>query len=220
MPYKKKYYKKKTYNKTKADKALMIAKRAIKRSPTPELGDLFYSVVQVGMSPSMIGALLNGTVRGSDINNRDKRVIKLHSISIRCLIQHDARDPSNYADVNRIMLLLDRQPSGAAYNNVDVLNTITPIATCITVLNLSNRKRFKVLKDVHVTTSPTGDNQSRLVKFNLKLNNIETVYNSGNAGTIADISSGAIYLCYCTTSQAVSYYPLLTINSRIRYYDN
>lgn len=146
--------------------------------------------------------LLNGTTLGSDYTNRIGRKIVCKSMYIRGFVTAEnslnlsaAATPSQQA---RMILLVDMQPNGAAPAVTDVLNTAHPASQ----LNLNNRDRFKVLRDDVFTLDPIsvaagsvgfcGTTTYEVSCY--KKMSLETIYNSGSAGTIGDINSGALYM--------------------------
>lgn len=216
MSKQKRVYRKKKYAKSKADKALQLAKYAIERQPVPERGIIENQLTQAALSQTLQFLLLNGLIRGDDYDNRDKRVIRLESMSLNWIIQHDVLD--TIACVTRLMLVWDKQSNGAIFTSNDLLSDITPIDNINSQLNLSNRKRFQVLKDIRIDTTSAGSNQVKHGSMYINLRKKMTVYNTGNAGTVADISTGSLYLVYVCTNVLTA--PELSIRSRIRFFDN
>lgn len=149
--------------------------------------------------------LLNGCVQGSDYDDRIGRKIVMRSVFIRGMVASE--QSINMATVGaggstsqcaRMIVFLDNQPNGAAPAVTDLLNSASPFSQ----LNLNNRDRFRVLADetfafgpmkIFGTTAGFADNQSELVERFIRLRH-ETIYNAGNAGTIGDINSGALYM--------------------------
>lgn len=87
-------------------------------------------------------------------------------------------------------------------------------ATSISHLNPNNRDRFKILWDKQFAFGPIKvDNTATQsyswaqgpsvysVKYFKKLN-LEMIFNAGSAGTIADVTSGALYLLTIGTTAA------------------
>lgn len=102
----------------------------------------------------------------------------------------------------RIVIIYDRQSNGAAPAATDIFTSNTLMAA----QNLDNRDRFIVLADIF-----PGDDSENLVgnqggfygwKRFIKMN-LETIY-SGNAGTIADITSGSLLICTNVNGGTVS----------------
>lgn len=172
--------------------------------------------------------ILNAVVNGSELYQRVGRKTYMKSIHIRGFIQ-----PSAVASETggRILLIYDSQPNAAAPLTADVLKDSTAAAatTWSSGINLINRQRFKILRDYQVllgsSTNIAGNAEvipdpirnSNNVEFFIKLRGLETIYNATNGGTVADISSGAIFLFFVGDSAANSWQ--FNYTSRLRYYD-
>jgi len=133
--------------------------------------------------------LLNGIARGDDISERVGRQVDLVSVNF------DGTVYGNATTVNqniRWAIVYDRFPNGVA-------PTIPLIYTSISDPSsprvLDNRNRFTVLASKHMTVSaPGGIHDQMVVKKYRGLHGLQTTFNSGDAGTVADIQSGALYL--------------------------
>lgn len=147
--------------------------------------------------------LLNGVAQGTDYNSRVGR--KFTNKSILCngnifpTVNNSGSNPVGC--FVRLVIVYDSQPnSGSLPAGTDIFvsnDTSSP-------MNLNNRDRFKVMFDKRMQVgsylmsaggalaagSPNNAWWSKYKKCNL-----ETI-NSGTAGTIGNISTGAIYLCY------------------------
>ena len=130
--------------------------------------------------------LLSGIARGDDINQRAGREVTLRSIECRFLCKATAG--TGIDQQQRLLIVYDRQSNGAAPT---VAGFLSP-SNVQSPRNLENRRRFKVLYDRYYQLSASGESGSEKVfKFYRRLRH-PVVFNSGNAGTIADITSGAI----------------------------
>lgn len=122
----------------------------------------------------------------------------------------------------RHFIVIDRQPNGAApVALTDILNT----ASVTSPRNLANRKRFKILWDKTLSmgsfTTSTGTPTSRTWKLYMKFRRpITTEYNTGVAGTVADIASNSLYYMTLGTEAAGNTDVGGVANFRIRYVDN
>lgn len=91
----------------------------------------------------------------------------------------------------RIIVFRDIMPNGSTPALTDVLVE----ASSSSAYNVTNLNRFMILYDQ--TASLTGalgtDNSQRAVAIHVPLNFV-TYYNSGNAGTIADIEKNSLYM--------------------------
>lgn len=116
----------------------------------------------------------------------------------------------------RIIIFYDKQSNTQAPGVTDLL-----LADAFTSPNnLSNRDRFTVLAD-EVTESigaATGAYTHSGVLY--KRLNHEVMFNAGAAGTIGDITSGAMYIMFAQNGSIATAAPLITWRCRIRYTDN
>ena len=56
-------------------------------------------------------------------------------------------------------------------------------------------------------------------RSSIKTLNLETMFNAGSAGTIADITSGSVYMFIAQSGGITTTAPTLSYRSRIRYTD-
>lgn len=126
----------------------------------------------------------------------------------------------------RVAVVLDYQPNGALPTITDIYLNTGPV----TGLNLNFRDRFKVLKQktyvidpyiVDTTTNmyASAVNQIKPIKI-FKKCDIPVYFNSGNAGTVADLSSNAILLvCQSDAPTALAADGLFRLFTRCRFVD-
>lgn len=174
----------------------------------------------VSTTPALI--LVNGMQQGTSASTRVGSKIAIRSLEYRSYLQ----SPSGTGDEQlcRIMFILDRQPNGAAPT---AITDILVESTVTSPRNLANRKRFKIMWDKTYTIGdPAGENvntgcpTSRFLKFYMKFRRpIVVDYNSGNAGTIADISTNSVYMCTVGTSIAGNGAAAGVYFTRIRFTD-
>lgn len=129
---------------------------------------------------------LNDVVQGNSATTRVGRKILMKSI----LVQGALTISNGFA---RVLIVYDRQTNGAAIAATDVLTSNTIMG----IQNLDNRDRFIILADIFpfsqdenlgAVIAGVPCSYKRYIKCNL-----ETIY-GGNAGTFADINSGAIWM--------------------------
>jgi len=180
---------------------------------------------------------------GSDFNNRIGRKCVLKSVYLkwRCFpnyIEEPQAAVYNAAfafpqTMVRVLLVWDTNPNGVIPTIEDILQqTQTNVPDPFSFINMNNRDRFRILLDkVHqftaiiktaAGTTSIGANQTWNGKKFKKLN-LETIFNSTSAGTIGDISSGALYLCGLGTENNGAgnlKYAIGEFNTRIRYDDS
>ncbi len=153
--------------------------------------------------------LLNGTAPGDDFDTRDGRQIRVKSVQVTITwIQH----ATAVVTFLRVIIFIDKQP-----------NEVTPVVTqlldtssIVSFRNLDQRKRFIILKDKVLTMSDVGTKQG-IMKWYKQLD-AKTMYDAGTAGTIADITTNALFLML--VSSEASNQPTVTRVTRVRFIDN
>lgn len=170
--------------------------------------------------PAMV--LLNPCAQGSDFNQRIGRRISIRSWYIRGYITNGTTPVSQPV---RLMIVLDKQPNGAAATSQDVLRSAaTVVADTDTPNNLDNRERFRVLMDKVTTIQTNGGTTSgsadRYYFKKYKKCNIQVTYNDPNSG-IGSINTNAIWIValglFATGSANA---PTYTFASRLRFTDD
>lgn len=191
--------------------------------------DIQVGTIQVNTTGAI--SLLNGCVQGTDYTQRIGRKIMLKSLYIRGRIQTEsattAQASNTIAQLVRMIIVCDTQPNGTVFAITDLLNTATPESQ----LNLNNRDRFSVICDKQWVLGPeyysgtatqaynSSSQQIYPIKKYKKLN-IETIFNAGNAGTIADMNSGALYMVWIGSTGAGNFTDANAIlSSRVRFQD-
>lgn len=144
--------------------------------------------------------LLNGCIQGTESINRIGRKIHMKSIYMR--YSFALASTSTGGGVLRILVVYDKQANATAPAITDILLADEFHAPN----NLSNRDRFVTLMDVLTEPISTGSLNS-VSGVEYRKINLEAMFNTGNAGTIGDITSGSVYLFTCTNGT------ILTANS-------
>lgn len=156
--------------------------------------------------------LLNGCVPGATASDRIGRKIHMKSLLLRYTFRLPAS--SGGSGECRILVVYDKQPNGATAAITDILLADDMRSPN----NLSNSDRFVTLVDE--ITSPVSaveiEEQSGVIyrKFNL-----ETAFNAGTAGTVADITSGSILVFAAQSGGLTTNAPLCLFRARVRYVD-
>lgn len=168
---------------------------------------------------------------GTDMTNRIGRKIMLKSVYVRGYVAQEASSTiasaGSACQLARCIILVDYQPNGSYPAITDILDT----ATSTSQLNLDNRDRFKILVDKQYSIDPyvysTTATQAvacfsgtiKPVKIFKKIN-IEQIYNVTNGGTVADINTGNLLMCWIGTGVAGTNVDLNFIGStRVRFVD-
>lgn len=141
--------------------------------------------------------LLNGLVPGNGASQRIGQNIQIKSVELRLLNYVIAG--TGIDQVHRYAVVCDRQCNATAMTGAQYLNA----ATIYGLRLLENRKRFKTYMDCSKYMNATAEpNSGFYYHYYLKLRRpLTTEYNTGNAGTVADIVSNSLYL-YCIGSAA------------------
>lgn len=196
------------------------ATRGLQLSPG-EFKSIDENVAGINIDTTGALTLLNGCARGSDIDEREGREIMMKSIQMRGLINCNANAVND--QWARILIVYDRQTNGTVPTPADILNP----ASIPGMRNLENRKRFKILMDKTYTlnTNYTGaatvydaTNNHHFIEYYRKLEHPVT-FNSGSAGTVADISTGSLYMLTLGSVVAGTAACAISMCSRVRFQD-
>lgn len=176
-------------------------------------------------------SLLAAPVPGNDFTNRIGRKVLLKSLYIRGIVTCELADQdgptvgASPAQLARMIIFEDKQPNGAAPAVLDLLTSATSQAQ----LNLNNRDRFKIIRDEQFaleayaySTTATQAVASLSNAFDIKMYiklNIEMIFNAGTAGTIADITSGALYMFWIGNRVAGTDDATAALSCRTRFID-
>lgn len=152
-------------------------------------------------------SLLNGVPTGDDYQNRDGRQVRFKSMELHATISANVAQTS--PSFVRACIVIDRDAE-----SLPVYTDIFEYATTYSPRNLSNRNRFVILKDWHITLYP--DRPATTLKYYRKID-MKTVYD-GTGSTYSDISNNALYFVWISNLASVA--PLADGLMRLRYLDN
>lgn len=181
--------------------------------------------------------LINVPFLGTERYQRIGRKINIKQIHIKIAVTAPTPTATQIPE-DLLFLLVWDQEGGPIPNLADVLQQITTSAVATTDVysftNLDNTGRFRILKRKNVPLRVCGTltgalpcngaefqaNQDNLFwEWNLKTD-LTTQFNSGNTGTIGDVSTGALFLMWFTNLGALQPDRAgLDYRTRIRYYD-
>lgn len=168
----------------------------------------YYAVTTVSTAGSalLINAMLPGDVNGT----REGDYVTLKTLKLR--IQWVTADVSQ---LMRVMVVLDRDSRGAAITLTELLDTTVVLNPTLAFRNLDYASRFKVIFDRTIAGAQLTDSSNQKMNVNLKIGN-KVNYGLGTAGTIADISSGALYIVLYSDSVAIPN-PTAVVAARLNY---
>lgn len=175
--------------------------------------------------------VLNTPLLGTDYFNRIGRKTYMKNLHLRGWVFNNTTVTAT--DVGRIVIVYDAQPNGALPVVSDIFQNANSAAATnnLANINLNNRQRFTILRDMEVylpsVTNTAGVltnrgnedyiKQSFLIDEFIKLRGMETVYNSVDGGTIADITSGSLLLVTFANNASEDW--AFQFGTRLRYYD-
>jgi len=161
--------------------------------------------------------LLNGIAPGTGASQRIGKKVNIKSIQFRCSIGGAATGVTPFQGFVRFLWIYDKQTNATTPTVANILEATSGVSP----MNMDNRDRFVVISDKQYAIDQSGGHQSGQIKMYKKLN-LTTVFNAGTAGTVADITSGAIYLLHIASSavSAPTNNPVFTHYNRIRYDDS
>jgi len=190
---------------------------------------------------------LNTPNQGTDFYNRIGNRIMMRSLQIFGKIERTGSNATAVGeDLGRILVVYDRQSNGALPVLSDVILSVDSsgggLSTAESFINQYNRDRFTVLSDETVYLPPCGINgavdilpTSYVIPNNhpgktggflyqkfIKLKDLETKFNPGGAGTIADVNTGGLFVLVLsdvasTAGTTVAWQ--LRIGTRLKFHD-
>lgn len=131
---------------------------------------------------------LNAMSQGTDISNRVGRSVK--AVSIYLTLSWTINTAAT-ATRCRTMLVWDKEPAGATPSVGTVLAQSSPEGHLNTDLA---GNRFIILSSKNVNLSINGDETKTLKIYRRLPRSYHTIFNSGNAGTVGDINTGALFM--------------------------
>ncbi len=148
--------------------------------------------------------LLNGTTRGTNINQRAGFQTYGKSVEINMIFRNISLFVTNTVRIIAFRFIdanIQAAPPIASF----LQRTVTPFDQLNSFYNPIDKKLYKIYKDrtivlaaANINTANAGSNSSGddvvYVKWRLNLHGMKTDFNVGNAGTAADIITNAVYL--------------------------
>jgi len=201
---KKKFYKKKSNNKTSV----------VPYNPEWKAIDISDVSTPTDVGSAII--LLNGLTKGTEVNQRVGRKFTMKSIDIKFGI-HFAT-PFTPQTV-RVLLLYDKAPNGS-YPSLtqDVIVETGSVYAPFSSRNLEHMERMQCLMDRRYTLDTYGN--GRIVDSYYKKGEWPVIFNGDNNGTISDICHGAIYWITYGDQAPAGNPGFFRFYSRIRFLDS
>lgn len=166
------------------------------RGGRADLGYLDTAFSAVSADTTGVVTLLNGSVPGTGATTRIGRKIRIRSLQYKFYTY--GKSTAN-SQLLRISFVWDRQCNGAAPAITDIYDQVSGANAPWGPINIDNSRRFRVIhtEDILLTGSGSGattglDGAARSISGYRKMNHM-TIYNSGSAGTVADIETGGLF---------------------------
>jgi len=156
--------------------------------------------------------LLNGCIQGTEATNRIGRKIVMSSLYLKGTF--NLATTSTGGGTARIIVVYDKQANGTTPAITDVLLSDDVLAPN----NLSNRDRFTKICDFETDVISVNGINSVSVETYRRLN-LETMYNTGNAGTIGDITSGSLHMFVAQSGFILTAAPNGRWTARVKFSD-
>jgi hypothetical protein len=153
--------------------------------------------------------LLNGCTIGDTASTRTGQSIRMNALDLNCYIIGNA---TAVLQSVRVMVVLDKQANAAAYSPTGLLNNDNTIS----MYAIGGQNRYVVYKDEMYALSTAGPLNCQF-SWRVQLNQ-HTEYNTGTAGTIADINSNSLYLQF--VCDQIANFPILAYYARLYFVDN
>ncbi len=153
--------------------------------------------------------LLNGMALGNANGQRSGQSVKCQNVDLKILLTISASAATSF---ERVMVVQDKQCNGAIFAIGSLLNGTNTYSSYV----VGGQNRFLVLFDETFALSANGD---QVFTKSIRLGTMMHVeYNTGNAGTVADINTNSLYLIHL--SDQVTNTVNMQYFSRFWYVDN
>jgi len=152
--------------------------------------------IAFGASTFTTPELINGMPQGTEAINRVGRKINMKSLYLRW--QLTCASATTQGGVVRVLIVYDKQANATPPNITDILL----VNEFSSPNNLSNRDRFVTLVDV-LTQTVGPATQFATAGTEYRKINLETMFNTGSAGTVGDITSGSLWIMVAQNGSAL-----------------
>lgn len=180
--------------------------------------------VGIALTPTTTGVvqLMNGSVPGTTATTRVGQKIQMTSIEVDLYYANSSTNLGGAGGVLgsnavKIALVYDKQANGAAPTWANVFEAAVSANAPFTHREIDFLDRFDVLATFKGSIDQAGSLyylDGRYVKVMLDVR-----YNTGTAGTVADIMSGSLYLVAACQTAADAASPTIVGRCRVRFHD-
>ena len=171
------------------------------------------ATIAIGTTTAFSPFILNAMATGTTASTRVGRRITMKSLLVKG--SFSMAPTTTGSTPVRVLIVYDKQTNGAAPVATDVVLT----DEIHSPMNLSNSHRFVTLMDEVVPCFGSQGPQSAMFTRFVKLDH-QVEFNTGNAGTVADIQTGSVYCLVWQNGRILIAAPTADIYTRIRFSDN
>jgi hypothetical protein len=145
--------------------------------------------------------LVNGLIPGNGNGQRTGQSVKCQNVDMRFILTINASATTSFA---RIIMVMDKQTNSAVFAIGSLLNA----GNVYSAYTVGGQNRFIVMYDQTFALNNNGEQTASVcVRLGFQPH---TEYNTGTAGTVADINTNSIYFVHlsdqATNTIAISYY--------------
>lgn len=173
--------------------------------------EMHFTDVTASVTPTTTPALvlLNGISIGDTASTRTGQSIKMDRADFRFTLAVNTTSVVNFV---RVIVVLDKQSNATAMTSADLLVA----STVVSPYSFGSQNRFVPLFDETFALHSSGPGAfTKVVGLNT---NQHVTYNTGNAGTIADIVTNSVYLIHF--SDQFTNPPSMLYYNRLWFVDN
>lgn len=170
----------------------------------PAAGEMKYKDTMAATTATATGNFMciGAVARGDEAFERSGRQITVKSVQVRYIVRcptntvPTASQPFNCV---RMMLFVDRQANASTPTLAQLLTDSTAGQACASNYNPEYKRRFYFLADQVVSSVPSfmtaaSTGPTSAYRQILRFMNLKVEFNNGDAGTVADINTNAIWL--------------------------
>lgn len=188
-----------------------LVMQTMSTAPEKKNLDVFAALTTLAGGAWSLAVLLNDTTSGNGPSGRLGRSFTMTSLQLRYNL---ARTGSNGPSQARIVVIYDKQPTGALPVALDIFSSDTSVSP----INLANSERFIVIMDeltdsFQSTSLNISGNRFRKI-------GLSSIWTTGGTG-ITGVKTGAVYLIAANNDKFGGVVSVdMDFYTRIRYIDN
>lgn len=200
-----------------------------------EMKSVDVGVATISIDTGGTRTLVNGTIPGNGLQNRLGRRIRMQNLHVMGHILQFQAGTAADDDFIHFYVVYDNQTNGATFALSDFLLNIDNAGTTQTntycFMNMANAKRFKILRHWKRKMECIGNSLDQpaqdstdftigtVIDMFIPLKGLDTQYNAGVAGTVADITTGGLFFVVLGGSSAANTQYAFRGSTRLRFQD-